>query len=167
MVLSLVAILVALFASRHRQRSGRRANAMPVVSLDSFREHRGVRFSDARTCVFARLPQHDPSDGLDALPREDKELVRGLAWFHDNLGALVAHNVVDPKPVSACLKGLVISAVTSAREHIEPFVAVERAKRADSSDRERPQVRFGNLYLPVEESPPRRSRSAEKPRRVS
>jgi len=92
-----------------------------------------------------------PSDELDAPPREDEEPVRELAWFHDDLGALVTHNVVGLKSVSAYPGGSVISA---AREHVQPLAAVERA---GGSAPRRFQVCFEKLCLPVEESPPRRS----------
>ncbi|KUN81119.1 hypothetical protein AQJ66_24460 [Streptomyces bungoensis] len=51
-----------------------------------------------------------------------------MAWYYDNLGALVTHGVVEVEPVFGYLGGSVIS----VWERIEPLVTVERARRMHS-----------------------------------
>ena len=86
-----------------------------------------------------------------------RDLVRELAWFYDNLGALVAHGVIDIEPVSGYLGGSVIS----VWERLEPVVLAERARRAGNGmpDPNRWQEYFENLYHLVREVPADRSRA--------
>ncbi|MBC2904713.1 DUF4760 domain-containing protein [Streptomyces cupreus] len=155
-VVSVVALGVSGAASLRQLRLTAHANAVPVL-VDLFREHRSVQLAMARHVVYARLPSRDLSAGLDGLPGSERDLVRELAWFYDNLGALVAHGVVDIEPVSGYLGGSVIS----VWERVEPLVQAERAKRARNNlpDPNRWQEYFENLYYLVRETPPEQARA--------
>ncbi|MEU1519946.1 hypothetical protein ABZ490_48885 [Streptomyces sp. NPDC005811] len=124
LVVSLLAFAVSGVVSLRQLRLSQHANALPVA-VDLFREHRSVRLAQARTFVHEELPGCDLGLGLEGLPEEGRDLVRELAWYYDNLGALVAHGVVDIDPVSGYLGGSVIS----VWEHMEPLVRAERARR--------------------------------------
>ncbi|WP_196942741.1 DUF4760 domain-containing protein [Streptomyces sclerotialus] len=156
LIVSLVALGVSGAVSWRQIRLSEHANMLPVV-VDLFREHRTVRLGQARTFVHEELPSCDLSLGLAGLPQEGRDLVRELGWYYDNLGALVAHGVVDVEPVSGYLGGSVIS----VWEHMEPLVAVERAKRAQNGlpDPNRWQEYFENLYHLVREAPAERVRA--------
>ena len=130
---------------------------MPVL-IDLFREHRSKRLADARQFVYFDLHKCDLSLGLDALPEDKKALVRDLAWFYDNLGAMVAHGVVDIAPVS----GYLGQSVLLNWEKMEPFIQAERKKRQDSYDPERWQIYFENLYHLIREQPPAKARSVQR-----
>ncbi|CAM5549207.1 DUF4760 domain-containing protein [Streptomyces microflavus] len=157
LVVSLVALAVTGAVSFRQLRLTEHANTLPVL-VDLFREHRSERLAQARQVVHERLPAHDLSAGLAGLPERDRDLVRELAWFYDNLGALVAHGVVDIEPVSGYLGGSVISVWESMR----PLVQAERDKRAQNAmpDPNRWQEYFENLYHLVRETPADRARAA-------
>lgn len=155
-VVSVVALGVSGLASVLQLRLAEHTNALPVL-VDLFREHRSVRLARARQVVYEQLPRHDLSAGLEGLPESERDLVRELAWYYDNLGALVAHGVVDIGPVSGYLGGSVIS----VWERVEPLVQAERAKRArnDLPDPNRWQEYFENLYQLVRETPAEEARA--------
>ncbi|MFE2103546.1 hypothetical protein, partial [Streptomyces sp. NPDC059468] len=156
LVVSLVAFGVSGAVSWRQLRLSKQANTLPVV-VDLFREHRSVRLARARTFVLEELPACDLSLGLAGLPDEGQDLVREPAWYYDNLGALVTHGVVEIEPVSGYLGGSVIS----VWEHMEPLVAVERARRAQNAlpDPNRWQAYFENLYHLVRETPAEQARA--------
>ncbi|MEV5358384.1 hypothetical protein [Streptomyces sp. NPDC052693] len=156
LVVSVVALMVSGVVSLRQLRLTEHANTLPVL-VDLFREHRSVRLARARQFVHEELPGCDLSAGLTGLPEDARDLVRELAWYYDNLGALVAHGVVDIKPVSGYLGGSVIS----VWEHMEPLVVVERAKRAQNAlpDPNRWQEYFENLYHLVRDMPAERARA--------
>lgn len=155
-VVSVVALGVSGFASLRQLRLTEHANTLPVL-VDLFREHRSVHLARARQVVYEQLPACDLSAGMEGLPESERDLVRELAWFYDNLGALVAHGVVDIEPVSGYLGGSVVS----VWERMEPLVQAERAKRArnDLPDPNRWQEYFENLYHLVRETPPEQARA--------
>ncbi|MEU6765033.1 hypothetical protein ABZ916_21175 [Streptomyces sp. NPDC046853] len=156
LVVSLLAFGMSGLVSLRQLKLSQHANALPVV-VDLFREHRTVRLGQARTFVHEELPAYDLSLGLAGLPEEGRGLVRELGWYYDNLGALVAHGVVDIEPVSGYLGGSVLS----VWEHMEPLVRAERARRRQSAlpDPERWQAYFENLYHLVKEMPAERARA--------
>ncbi|WP_043457645.1 DUF4760 domain-containing protein [Streptomyces fulvoviolaceus] len=149
-VLSVAALGVSGLASLRQLRLTEHANTLPVL-VDLFREHRSVHLARARQVVHEQLPACNLAAGLEGLPESERDLVRELAWFYDNRGALVTHGVVDIEPVSGYLGGSVIS----VWERLEPLVQAERAKRArnDLPDPNRWQEYFENLYHLVREMP--------------
>lgn len=151
LVVSVLALAASAFVSLRQIRLTKHTNTLPVV-VDLFREHRGLRLARAREVVFRQLPGWDLSTGMEGLPERERHLIRDLAWFYDNLGALVTHGVVDIEPVSGYLGGSVVS----VWERMEPLVRVERAKRAQNNlpDPDRWQEYFENLYHLVKELPP-------------
>ncbi|WP_037624143.1 DUF4760 domain-containing protein [Streptomyces aureus] len=156
LMVSVVALGVSGWASVRQLRLAQHANTLPVL-VDLFREHRSARLAGARQFVHEQLPGCDLSAGLDGVPGAHRELVRELAWFYDNLGALVAHGVVDIEPVSGYLGGSVIS----VWEGMRPMVEAERAKRAGNAmpDPNRWQEYFENLYHLVREIPADQARA--------
>ncbi|MET7363576.1 hypothetical protein ABZS76_34750 [Streptomyces sp. NPDC005562] len=156
LLVSAMALGVSGFVSLRQLRLTEHANTLPVL-VDLFREHRSARLAHARYLVFERLPGCDPSNGMAGLPEAERDLIRELAWFYDNLGALVSHGVVDIEPVSGYLGGSVIS----VWEQMEPLVRVERQKRVRNAlpDPDRWQAYFENLYHLVREMPPPRARA--------
>jgi hypothetical protein len=146
--LSALALVTSLVAAIRQLRLAKQSNSLPVL-VDLFREHRGHRLAQARDFVFHELPGCDVSRGLAGLPEDERELVRDLAWFYDNLGALVAHEIVDVEPVAGYLGGSVIA----VWERLAPLVSVERGRRGNSADPLRWQAYFENLYVLVQERP--------------
>ncbi|NEA58070.1 hypothetical protein G3I60_28910 [Streptomyces sp. SID13666] len=158
LALSIMAVFVSVVVSFRQITLARHSNTLPVV-IDLFREHRSDYLTNARSFVYRELSTYDLSQGLAALTEEKQRIVRDLAWFYDNLGALVTHNVVDIEPVSGYLGGSVIL----IWEKMEPLIRGERIQRNPSTqDPIRWQVYFENLYLLVRETPPQKARSDEK-----
>ncbi|WP_404197242.1 DUF4760 domain-containing protein [Streptomyces tauricus] len=156
LVVSVMALGVSGLVSVRQLRLTEHTNTLPVL-VDLFREHRSMRLARAREVVFEQLPDWDLAAGMEGLPEVERNLIRELAWFYDNLGALVTHGVVDIEPVSGYLGGSVIS----VWERMEPLVRVERAKRAQNAlpDPNRWQEYFENLYHLVRKMPPPQARA--------
>ncbi|MCZ4124869.1 MULTISPECIES: DUF4760 domain-containing protein [Streptomyces] len=158
LALSITAVVVSVLVSLRQLTLARHSNTLPVV-IGLFSEHRDDNLTEARAFVYRELDTFDLSQGLDALPPDKQKLVRDLAWFYDNVGALVTHNVVDVEPVSGYLGGSVIL----IWEKMEPLIRAERARRSPSlQDPIRWQVYFENLYHLVRETSPSEARSREK-----
>ena len=77
-------------------------------------------------------------------------------WFYDNLGALVAHDIIDLEPVAGYLGGSVMDCWTK----LAPLVRGEREQRMirGSGDPDRWQDYFENLDALVREHGPERAR---------
>jgi hypothetical protein len=75
-------------------------------------------------------------------------------WYYDNLGALVAHKIVDIEPIAGYLGGSVVDMWTA----LEPLVRAERNLRLSASDPARWQLYFEHLALHVHKVPPAKSR---------
>lgn len=116
--------------------------------------------ADARRFVYRELHKHDLSLGLDGLPAEDREAVRDLMCFYDNLGAIVAYDVIDVDPVVGYIGG----SVTDMWTALEPLIASERRIR-QVSDPSRWHVYFEELVNVVRAHPPVLSRVRQRPRR--
>ncbi|MGW1746912.1 DUF4760 domain-containing protein [Streptomyces sp. NPDC002092] len=146
-----MALLVSGAASYSQLRLAKHANTLPVL-VELFREHRSDYLAEARRFVHQELPDRDVSEGLDSLSREEAKKARDLAWFYDNLGALVAHGIVDIEPVSGYLGGSVISTWESMR----PLIVAHRTRRmaAGRDDGIQWQGYYENLYHLVRLNPP-------------
>ncbi|HEY3685404.1 MAG TPA: hypothetical protein VGL93_20405 [Streptosporangiaceae bacterium] len=155
-VISVVAVTTSALLGWRALIIARHSNSVPVL-IELFGEHRNKRLAEAREFVYHDLSKYDLSVGLDALPVEKQVLIRDLAWFYDNLGALVTHGVVDIEPVSGYLGGSVLG----VWEKMLPLVTAEREKRGGSYDVQRWQVYFENLYHLVRQCPPAKARSAQ------
>ncbi|MGH1556471.1 DUF4760 domain-containing protein [Streptomyces sp. L7] len=143
LLVSVGALLVSGAASYRQLRPAAHANTLPVL-VELFREHRSDYPAEARWFVHQELPGRDVSEGLHSL--------RDLAWFYDNLGALVAHGIVDIDPVSGYLGGSVIS----TWESMAPLIAAHRVRRrAAGRDGDAEwQGYYENLYHLIKKKPP-------------
>jgi hypothetical protein len=155
LLVSIGALGISALASLRQLALAQKANSLPAL-VDLFTEHRGEALAEARHYVFTDMTKLDLSDGLASLPEDKRRLVRDLAWFYDNLGALVAHGVVPVEPISGYLGGSVVN----VWEALRPLVEVERAKRASMLDPLRWQQYFENLYLLVLETKPQEARNS-------
>ncbi|MGW5640131.1 DUF4760 domain-containing protein [Streptomyces sp. NPDC003832] len=150
LLVSVAALLISGAASYRQLILARHANTLPVL-VELFREHRSDRLTEARLYVHQELPRCDISEGLQSLPPEKRKLVRDLAYFYDNLGALVAHEIVDIGPVSGYLGGSVLS----TWECIEPLVIAHRNYRyGPLPDGLQWQGYYENLYRLIKINPP-------------
>ncbi|WP_435820590.1 DUF4760 domain-containing protein [Micromonospora purpureochromogenes] len=155
LIFSAVALATSVIMTRRQLTLARHNNSLPVL-IDLFREHRTARLFEARQFVHNGLPKYDVRRGYAGLPERERELVRDLACYYDNLGALVLHEVVDVELVAGYLGGSVVAAWKKLR----PLIEAERQMRAQHTDPRRWQEYFENLALLMGEVPPNRARGS-------
>jgi len=154
LVISFGAAAAGYHFGRLQTRTAREANQIPAL-VDLFREHRSQPLADARHFVRSgALADCDLAVGLEGLPPDMQVPVRDLMWFYDNLGALVAHGIVDLEPVAGYLGGSVLECWT----RLAPLVRAERERRAKFHDPGRWQDYFENLNQLVLDYGPARAR---------
>jgi hypothetical protein len=129
---------------------------MDLISTAAAALHRLLRLGIEPR--YRELADHDLEKGLDGLPAEGRELVRELGCFYDNMGALVAHGIVDIELVAGYLGGSIVP----VWEAMRPLVEAERAARTVHYDATRWQAYFENLYVLVKEQTPGNVRSRQK-----
>ena len=157
LVISIFAFVAAVTVAVLQLRTARQSNALPVL-VDLFAEHRSDRLAEARTFVRKELRHYDLTRGLAGIPQPQREQVRDLGWYYDNLGTLVAHGHVDVEPVS----GYLGDAIVGVWQEMEPLIHAERAFRGHTTDPQRWQVYFENLVRLVEECPPDQARQKQR-----
>ncbi len=150
---SALALLVSLGAGLRQLLLTRQANALPVL-VDLFREFRGDRQREARIVVFSEVQSLDLTRGLDGLPDKQRDRLRDIMWYFDNLGALVTHGIVDIQPIAGFMGGSILT----AWERLAPLIYAERTLRGHPSDAGQYQQYFENLVHLVERAGPRESR---------
>lgn len=144
-------------SSRWSLRLSRHSNTLPVL-VELFREHRSDRLAEARSYVRQELPAIDVTGGLSALPPDKQKLVRDLSWFYDNLGALVAHDIVDIDPVAGYLGGSVLE----TWDTLQPLIEGERLRRVNDSDASRWQEYFENMAALLRDCSPETARRRQR-----
>jgi hypothetical protein len=125
LTISIVALLVSVVAVRRQIQLSRHSNSIPML-VDLFREHRGDYLAKARHLVVHELSANDLSAGLTGLPEDQRQQVRDLIWFYDNLGGFVVHKIVDAPLVAGYMGGSIID----VWEKLLPLVEVDRVNRA-------------------------------------
>ena len=143
LILSLLAFAVSLGVARQQLSLARHANSLPVLTA-MFKEHRDPELADVRSFLHQAAGTADPTMGFAAFG-DRRQGVLQLAWYYDNLGALVAHDVIDVAPVAGYLGG----AMLDVWRILEPFIITERASRSSSPDAGRWQQYFENLAVVV------------------
>lgn len=155
-VVSVLALCVSGTISLRALRISRHQNETRIL-IELFTEHRSPHLAAARVYVHEQLRQFNPAEGLEAIPADKRDMVRDLAWFYDNLGVLVHHDVVDLAPISGYLGGSVLDVWPKMR----PFVLAEREKRriAGTTDPTRWQAYFEMLHDRISKLPPEQARN--------
>jgi hypothetical protein len=140
--------------ARTQHRVGEKALTLPTL-IDLLREHRSIELTRARKFAAEELPAFDVVPrGLAALPVEDRDRLQHLMWFYDQLGVLVAHDVIDADAVIGYLGGSVLW----VWEAVRPLVEAERARRRTEGDPGRYQEYFENFTWIVRERGSERAR---------
>lgn len=122
LLMSVIALAVSTLVGWRAIRLSRQANAVPML-VDLFREHRSAEMAKARRFVYTQLAELNLSGGLASLTDDGREMIRVLSCYYDNLGALVAHGIVDLDIVA----GYMGSSVVSMWDEMQPLIAAERA----------------------------------------
>lgn len=124
LILALTALGVSVFLTRRQIRLATGGNHLPVV-LNAFRETRSKEFFEAHEFVLSSLrAEHHPELGFRQLPEPAKTYVRTVGLFYDDLGKLVAHDVISERLVI----GSYGTAITRAWVALGPYVYRERER---------------------------------------
>jgi hypothetical protein len=148
--LSLIAIILSSVIAWRQAQLMRHANAFPIL-IDFFREFRSPEFREHQLYVRTRLADELPAIGIYGLPEPVLAHVVPVVHYFDNLGALVAHRVVETK-VALSILG---ESVERNWRLLAPFLHKEREIRKDDEY----GIFFEHLAELARATPGRRARS--------
>lgn len=128
LALSAVALVTSVVTARRQLLLAHNSNVLPVI-IEMFKDTRQAEFQKAIEYVGNRLAaEHGPDNGYRNLPPEPKGHIRRIGLFYDDVGKLVAHDVVDERLVI----GAYGSNVVRMWEVLAPYVYSERRRGAKS-----------------------------------
>ena len=131
LVLNLLALAVSggafatsIVTARRQLKLANDSNVLPII-IDVFKETRTPEFSQSMEYIRDQLSViHQPNDGYRNLPEEVKGHIRRVGLFYDDVGKLVAHEVVDER----LILGAYGRAIVRTWEKLAPFVYAERER---------------------------------------
>jgi hypothetical protein len=119
------AAAAALYAARQAHQA-KVANAFPAV-IDMFSEYRSPALSRARSRVFDLLDEQPTNPvPLSELPDEARENALAVCHYLDNLGVLVAEQLMDAAVAARYLGDTCLA----LWKRLRPYIEAEREKRA-------------------------------------
>ena len=126
LTISVSALVVSVVTALRQQRASESSNAVTVI-LDVFREFRSPEMVKARRYVMQRLDPavYDPCKGMDGLPADLKYQAIRISHFFDQLGVLVAHDLVSRDAIVGFLGGSVLS----SWDKLSPYIRGDRQVR--------------------------------------
>ncbi|MGB2711419.1 MAG: hypothetical protein WBC33_07865 [Conexibacter sp.] len=122
-----IAALAAAIAAWQLQET-RKANAFPAT-VDLFREYRSREMVAARRLLSQTLPDLDAANGIRGLPDDVAQAALRVSHYLDNLGVLVAHDLLDPKLAA----GFLGDSTLRLWSQLERFVVRERELRSPTA----------------------------------
>jgi hypothetical protein len=127
-IFALIVSAVAAGISIRQLREASKANAFPAA-VDLFREYRNREMVAARRLLSEKLPTLEDAGGIRDLPDDIAQAALKISHYLDNLGVLVAHDLLQPKLAAGFLGD------STLRQWIllEPFILRERAMRSPSA----------------------------------
>ncbi|WP_159074185.1 DUF4760 domain-containing protein [Streptomyces dioscori] len=118
------AFLTSALAARRQLKLANDSNVLPVI-IDAFKETRTPEFFRSMEYIRDELRDNHPTEeGYRNLPEEIKDHIRRVGLFYDDIGKLVAHNVVDEELVL----GAYGRAILRTWDKLAPFVYSERER---------------------------------------
>ncbi len=129
LAIAIVALLVAAAAaliSAWQLREAKKANAFPAT-VDLFREYRSREMVAARRLLSQRLP--DAASPIRDLPDDVAQAALRVSHYLDNLGVLVAHDLLEPELAA----GFLGDSTMNLWKRLMPFVVLERALRSPNA----------------------------------
>jgi hypothetical protein len=148
-ITALIVAAVAAAISAWQLREARRANAFPAV-VDLFREYRSADMVKARRLLDEELPRLDGKSGIRGLPDDVAQAALKVSHYLDNLGVLVAYELVEPDFAA----GFLGDSALRMWGKLSPFIINERALRSPGAHLQY----FEHLVATFEEAPPSRAR---------
>ena len=129
LVVSILALVVSGGVAVRQLTRLRHSNMLPVA-VDLFREFRTPEFRAAMRYLTGTLwSEHPPGDdvGVLDLPDDVRARVVPVVSYFNNVGVLVANDVID----DATVRGFMSGSVLRAWDRTAPYIRVERSRRAD------------------------------------
>jgi hypothetical protein len=131
LVIAISALVVAIAAaviSARQLLEVEKANTFPAT-VDLFREYRTREMVAARRLISERLPQLSEESGFSGLPDDVAQASLKVSHFLDNLGVLVANDLLDPKLAAGFLGD------STLRQWVlmKPFIERERELRSPNA----------------------------------
>ncbi|WP_405576520.1 hypothetical protein [Streptomyces sp. NBC_01092] len=124
LVVSAAALATSFVAARRQLRLTHHSNLLPIV-LDLFKETRTLEFSRSMEYIRDRLAaDHPAGNGYRNLPEEVKVHIRRVGLFYDDVGKLVAHDIVGEQ----LILGAYGNAISRTWDTLAPYVYAEREK---------------------------------------
>jgi len=124
LVISVAAFVTSIYVARRQLKLTQDSNVLPII-IDAFKETRTLQFSQSIEFVRDKLSvDYSSEDGYRNLPEQAKAHIRRVGLFYDDIGKLVAHQIVDEQLVI----GAYGSAVVKMWDRMAPFVYAERQR---------------------------------------
>lgn len=123
-IAALVVAAIAAVISVRQLREARKANAFPAT-VDLFREYRSEEMVKARRLLSQELVNADPAEGIRGMPDDLARAALRVSHYLDNLGVLVAHELLDPKLAA----GFLGDSTLRLWSDLGPFIFSERSFR--------------------------------------
>jgi len=153
LIIAVAALLVAVIAaliSRQQLREATKANAFPAT-VDLFREYRNVEMVAARRLLSQKLPAQEDATAIRDLPDDVAQAALKVSHYLDNLGVLVAHDLLRPELAA----GFLGDSTLRLWRQLEPFIVRERALRKPNAYLQY----FEHLATTLHEVQPERARA--------
>ena len=127
-IFALIVSAVAAGVSIRQLREASKANAFPSA-VDLFREYRNKEMVAARRLLSEKLPTLEDTGGIQDLPDDVAQAALKVSHYLDNLGVLVANDLLRPKLAAGFLGDSTLRQWTL----LEPFILRERAMRSPTA----------------------------------
>jgi hypothetical protein len=122
LAISLTALVISMLLTLRQIRVANGGNHLPVV-IDAFKETRSAAWFQAQEYVLTTLAkEHQPDCGHRGLPEQARTHATTIGLFYDDLGKLVAHDMIDQSLVI----GSYGTNIVRLWDALAPYVYTER-----------------------------------------
>lgn len=126
LVISVIALALSGFATFRQLNHTRSTSEMKMVLDVALHNIRDKDFQNDQRYVLTQLAlDHDPGQGIDALPEPARSMVRNVAFTYDYIGMISTLKMVDPRIVVAVFHFRTVRAWKA----LEVYIRRERALR--------------------------------------
>ena len=127
-IAALIVAAIAAFISIRQLREATKANAFPAA-VDLFREYRDTEMVAARKLLSEELPTAENAKAIRNLSDDVGQAALKVSHYLDNLGVLVAHDLLQPELAA----GFLGDSAVRLWSQLEPFIALERELRSPNA----------------------------------
>ena len=118
-IIAIAALLISLISAIKQLTIAQQANTLSTV-VTILKEYRSPEFKEKIFYIHKKLKKnHQPEDGLWAIPESDRETVLSVCHLCDTLGALVVHDIVSEKLIISYIGGSIDALWKSLEDYIK------------------------------------------------